>query len=299
MSNNSLFGKATSSVKKEKSDSLFGKATSSVKKPKKKKKMTLPPIEDYPMFYGIPYRYYENHHRSPSERKRILDLKGPDKDFKLIKEIETPNFWGIKKFTPDLRNYTLYRTKFNGKRYYWHFEKLHPGQKEYTITEFEKPTHAFDFNLSGRKLKKIIIPDTFKLEIQGINEKLKLTVNDLPKILRSMEFRLLAHFPFNGADFSVLKDLKVFVANGGTINKLPIFPKGIQYIQIWNADLDHPDSGVKEFTFKDHPDLKWFDLRNSVSAKYIAADLKKATKEGKTDARYGYYPNDSDLNIIR
>jgi hypothetical protein len=232
------------------------------------------PIEENPYFYDMTEFWRKKNF--PSQKRLALP------DPKLVEKVANSK--------------RRYEIRIYKDKYVMHNENI-PREIKTFNHKFDYVVHKLSIN-GHKDVSKVVIPDTWVLYLGRVRPSWGLTVDSLPPHLMSLSFSL-SDFPYNGADLTRFKNFKIITAYGRTVYEIPKLPKSIEYITFNNSTLDHEKSGVKKFTYKDHPNLKWLDLRNSVSAKYLAADIKQAAKDGKIKLFYGYNHSDYELKVVK
>lgn len=153
--------------------------------------------------------------------------------------------------------------------------------------KFKQKIDSLTLLCYGMKEIRYLPPGLQVLYVQGPKSLFKFDVSVIPKSIVSIQFTW-ANFPFNGRDLSHLTNLKVMNApRNHFLNMMPKFPKTIEYIDFRDGGLGlFEDKSLKEFKFKDYPNLKYFNVSGNRILK-IPEAWKKAKKLGKIIIKYG------------
>lgn len=235
------------------------------------------PIEEHYPFWRLPGEWVEKYGRKGEEIKKYSQPE-------LLKDVETRD--------------RIYMTELYKKKYLKHTEIIpkHIDKFSRTFSKYNDLVHSFTL-LGHSGIKKVVIPKAWVLLFSGVNEKNNywgMKIEDLPKNLVSLSFSLSSS-PFDGADFTRFKKLKI-ITSYNNISKMPKLPPSIEYVTFTGRALGLPGSGVEDFKLSEHPNLKWLYLANSkIPKNRIPQEWKDAIKNKTVEIFLG----DETNRIIR
>ena len=153
--------------------------------------------------------------------------------------------------------------------------------------KFKHKLHKLDLQNGSLQEIRYLPKELLALHVHYGMNYLNVPLSVLPKGLVSLVFSH-SHFPFNGRSLKSLKKLQVLEARNKSVLSIPKLPKSIKWLNFENSNLGGGfGPGLKNFKLKDHPNLKFLNVRGSgIKKKDIPQELLDAKKSKKIQFYY-------------